>query len=71
MRNKNQIGAAMFPKRKLANLWPIYITTTLKGRIRSWTDVTEKWRLKKKDVTFLSQAQGIMKIPNAVWGPSS
>ena len=34
-------------------------------------DVAEKQRLNEKDMTFLNQAQGIMKIHNAVWCPSS
>lgn len=70
MHNKIQIGITLFVKCSLVNLWPVYITTILKGRIRSWMQVAKTQRLKKKDMTFLNQAQGIMKIQNAVWGPS-
>lgn len=33
-------------------------------------EVAQKQRLKKKDMTFLNEAQGVMKIHNAVRGPS-
>lgn len=29
--NKNQIGVALFPKRKLVNLWPVYIPQFWRG----------------------------------------